>query len=179
LQAIPGKPVFSEDRFRIRQSNRYAAKDYSMEQTRRGLWHSTMAGGVANIWGHLIGPDGSADTNRRGSYRYPAPHWIKTYAEFFRDRFVVGLQRDNSITDGVCLRRDGHEGYVFYKQDADSLRMDLSKLTTPGKAVAVDALKPYQEVDIGALAAKIHVWKAPYPSDWALAVGSFDLALRD
>ncbi|MAG93645.1 MAG: hypothetical protein CMJ48_07840, partial [Planctomycetaceae bacterium] len=42
-----------EDRFRIRHSKTYADKDYTMEMTRRGLWHSTMAGGVANIWGHL------------------------------------------------------------------------------------------------------------------------------
>jgi hypothetical protein len=173
LNAVSGQPVFSEDRFRIRQSARYAAKDYSMEQTRRGLWHSAMAGGVANIWGNLIGPEGSVDTNRRGSFAYPKPHWIKTYTEFFRDRFLIDLQRDNSITDGVCLRRSGGEGYIFYKESADSLRMDLTKMSKSRKAVAIDALKPYHEIDIGSLSAKSHVWKAPYRSDWAVAVGSF------
>ena len=39
----PDKPSFSEDRLRIRQSSRYATKDYSTERTRRGLWHSAMA----------------------------------------------------------------------------------------------------------------------------------------
>ena len=57
LKAIPGQPVMSEDRFRIRSVDRYRKKDYSEELTRRGLYHSTMAGGVANIWG--IHPDHS------------------------------------------------------------------------------------------------------------------------
>jgi hypothetical protein len=175
LNAIGGQPVLSEDRFRIRQSSRYAAKDYSMEQTRRGLWNSTMAGGVANIWGNLVGPDGSVDTNRYGSFRYPKPHWIKTHAEFFRNRFVIDLQRDHSMTDGVCLRRSRHEGYVFYQEDADALRMDLTKMAVPAEAIAVDALKAYEEIEVGKLLPKSHVWKAPYRSDWAIGVGTFDV----
>jgi hypothetical protein len=180
LKSLPGQPVLSEDRFRIRKSSQYSEKDYSMEQTRRGLWNSTMAGGVANIWGNLIGPDGSVDTNRYGSFPYPKPHWIKTQAEFFRHRFVVDLQRDNSVTDGVCLRRAGHEGYLIYKVDADSLRIDLTKMARPVKAIpmkaiAVDALKPYKEIEVGQLASKTHVWRAPYRSDWAIAVGSFEV----
>lgn len=173
LMAISGQPVFSEDRFRIRKSKRYAAKDYSMERTRRGLWHATMAGGVANIWGHLIGPQGSVDTNRRGSFPYPKPDGIKTHADFFRNRFVIDLHRDNSITDGVCLRRSSGDGYLFYKEDTDSLRMDLTKMGRPQKAVAVDTLRPYDEIEIGELAAKHHVWRTRYRSDWAVAVGSF------
>ena len=35
--ALPDLPVFSEDRFRIRQSDRYRAKDYDESMTRRGL----------------------------------------------------------------------------------------------------------------------------------------------
>ncbi len=52
LEEVPGQPVISEDRFRIRDEGR--SKDYTPEDTRRGLYHSTLAGGVANIWGNLL-----------------------------------------------------------------------------------------------------------------------------
>ena len=170
LEVFPDKPALSEDRFRIRQSSRYASKDYSMETTRQGLWKSAMAGGVANIWGNLIGSEGSVDTNRYGSFPYPKPHWIKTCSEFFRDRFFLDMVRDNSITDGVCLKRLGGECYVFYKEDTTSIRMDLSKMPKAQPAIAVDALKPYHEIDLGQLSPKEHLWNPPYKSDWAIAV---------
>jgi hypothetical protein len=52
--------------------------------------------------------------------------------------------------------------------------MDLSTMKGPQSAVAVDALKPYQEIDLGILRCVKHDWKAPYASDWAIAVGRFD-----
>ncbi len=171
LEGFSDKPSLSEDRFRIRQSSRYASKDYSMETTRQGLWQSTMAGGVANIWGNLIGPQGSVDTNRCGSFPYPKPHWIKTYSEFFRDRFFVDMVRDNRITNGACLKRSRGTFHVFYKEDTASIRMDLSEMPEARLAVAVDALKPYREIELGKLSPEEHVWKAPYRSDWAVAVG--------
>ena len=88
LQTIADKPVFSEDRFRIRDEGR--PKDYSIDETRRGLWQSAMAGGVANIWGYLIGDpykdanDGSATS---GPYPAPGPNQIKAYASFFERSF--------------------------------------------------------------------------------------------
>jgi hypothetical protein len=171
MEAAGDKPSLSEDRFRIRKSSRYASKDYSMDSTRQGLWRSAMAGGVANIWGNLMGPEGSVDTNRRGSFPYPKPHWIKTYSEFFRHRFAGDMVRDNTITDGVCLKRRGCKSHVFYKEDATSIRMDLSKMQEARPAIAVDVLKPYREIELGQLLPKEHVWKAPYQSDWAIAVG--------
>jgi len=171
LEAFSDKPSFSEDRFRIRQVANYAAKDYSMETTRQGLWRSSLAGGVANIWGNLIGPEGSVDTNRVRSFPYPKPHWIKTYSEFFRDRFFVDMTRDDRLTDGACLKRSGGTYFVFYKEAAGSIRMDLSKMPGARPAIAVDTLKPYREIEVGTLSPKQHQWKAPYESDWAIAVG--------
>ncbi len=165
IDARPIKPSFSEDRFRIR----VRAKDYTMEETRRGLWHSTMAGGVANIWGNLKGgrrPGG-------GSLVYPKPQWIKTYSVFFKDRFLIDMVRVNLITAGVCLKRPGNAYYVFYKEDATSVEMDLSKMEGTQPAVAVDTTKPYAEIDLGRLTPKKHSWRAPYKSDWAIAVGDF------
>ena len=41
------------------------------------------------------------------------------------------------------------------------------------RAVAVDALRAYKEIDVGPLAPGKHRWKAPRKSDWAIAVGDF------
>lgn len=168
IEKRPGKPSFSEDRFRIRKPSPYPKKDYDEVMTRRGLWHSTMAGGVANIWGNLVGADSSG-----GSRPYPHPEWIATYARFFRNRFLVDMIRDNDITDGVCLRTPSHTHFVFYKEDTDTIRMVLGNVKSPQPAVAVDTKKPYEEIRIGRPAPEKETWKAPYKSDWAIAVGRF------
>ena len=168
IDARPKKPTFSEDRFRIRPRG-YPEKDYDMQRTRRGLWHSTMAGGVANIWGHFDGKPGGG-----GSKPYPRPEWIKTWSVFFRRRFLKDMVRSNAITDGVCLARPTKAHYVFYKENAAAVRMDLSAMAGAQRAVAVDALRPYKEIDLGALKPEDQTWKAPRKSDWAVAVGRFD-----
>lgn len=167
LDARPGKPSFSEDRFRIRQSETYAGKDYNMEMTRRGLWHSTMAGGVANIWGHL--PRGR--DSWLGSAPYEHPEWIKTYARFFEHRFLNDMTPAPDITDGVCLKVPAGTHYVFYKENTASIAMDLSKMAGQQRTVAIDAKKPYRELRLGRLSAKKQTWTAPYRSDWVIAVG--------
>ncbi|MBN2328216.1 MAG: DUF5060 domain-containing protein [Candidatus Omnitrophica bacterium] len=167
LDARPEKPSFSEDRFRIRRPSRYPEKDYDEEMTRRGLWHSTLAGGVANIWGNLI------DAPDEGSMPYPHKDWFKTYSLFFQDRFRKTMIRDNSITDGVCLRTPDHSCAVFYKEDAESIRLDLHSFKDRQTALAVDALKQYLEIPISILQNNKVVWEAPYRSDWAIAVGAF------
>ena len=174
IQARPTKPSFSEDRFRVREPSPYPKKDYDEERTRRGLWHSTMAGGVANIWGYL--PRRHSSSN--GSASYPRPEWIKTYAVFFKNRFLKDMVRDNTITDGVCLKDPGHSHYVFYKEDTASIRMDLAAMTGDRNAIAVDAKRPYREIALGQFGAKEHDWAAPYESDWAVAVGDFTAQQR-
>ena len=80
----------------------------------------------------------------------------------------------NNLTDaGYALRSASKQQYVFYNEDASSVCLNL---TGAGKrpAVAVDAKKPYKEIDLGTLDAKDQEWKAPYRSDWAIAVGEFD-----
>jgi hypothetical protein len=161
LEAIPGKPVMSEDRFRIRGRS----KDYSMEQTRRGLWQSAMAGGVANIWGNL-----RPEATEGGSSPYERREWIRTCATFFGCRFRRDLVRDNSITDAVCLRTPRHDLFIFYKECTATVQMDLSGMPGPARAVAVDAMKPYAETDLGEVAPEARTWHAPYESDWAIAV---------
>lgn len=92
----PNKPSFSEDRFRVAQKNGFAYKDYTFEETRRGLWHSSMVGGVAGIWGFLNGQ--IVDV----SYPYPQPtaQQIKTYFKFFDNRFYQNMKMCNDLVPG-------------------------------------------------------------------------------
>ncbi len=168
IMARPDKPSFSEDRFRIRKPSPYPKKDYTEKLTRRGLWHSTLAGGVANIWGNLVG-----GSKHGGSAPYPHPHWIKTYSSFFEHRFLKNMVRENRITDGVCLKTPDHTRFVVYKEDTDSITIDLTKMKSAKSACVVDTQKPHREIDLGKLEPKQHSWKAPYKSDWALAIGDF------
>jgi len=189
IEHRPDRPSFDEDRFRIRDAAQWTHKDYDVELTRRGLWHSAMAGGIANIWGHLL-PDsdsGGSQPYDRGSVRIK--HLIKTYATFFRDRrrFRSDFIRDNSLTDprtgtnetpesaaiSACLRNTARTHYIFYKEDCSSIAMNLTRMQGSQRAVAVDAKRSYTEIDLGVIAVSKHNWQAPYESDWAIAVGDF------
>jgi hypothetical protein len=60
---------------------------------------------------------------------------------------------------------------VFYKENADSIKMNLSELKDIFDAVAVDTCKKYKELRLSHLSAKPNqVFMAPYKSDWAIAV---------
>jgi hypothetical protein len=187
LEHQPEKPSFEEDRFRLREARQWTHKDYSPELTVKGLWHSAMAGGVANIWGNLLPDD---DRGGSQSYDHGDVHIkdrIRTYATFFRDRkrFRRDFIRDNALADpregttevpepppiSVCLRNPGNTHFVFYKEAAATVGMDLSRMSGPQPAVAVDTRKAYKEIDLGTLRPREHTWEAPYRSDWALAVG--------
>ncbi|MGB3223697.1 MAG: hypothetical protein WBB23_12915 [Desulforhopalus sp.] len=74
LQHSNNKPVFSEDRFRIRRPSKYPLKDYTEELTISGLWNSFIAGGVANIWG-----------NRGSGKMYSKPYEMKSGIRKYRD----------------------------------------------------------------------------------------------
>lgn len=166
----PSKPAFSEDRFRMRDEGR--AKDYNMEETRRGLWQSAMAGGVANIWGNLLGAAGANDA-LEPSRPYPNPQWIKTYATFFDGRFLIDMSRCNNLTTGMCLKTPSNSHYVFYQENTGAIQLNLSGMAGTLPAVAVDTKNGYAEINIGPLSASSQTWQAPYASDWAIAVGDF------
>ena len=78
--------------------------------------------------------------------------------------------RDNSITDGVCMKVP-NKLLIFYKEDADSIKMNLSELKDIFDAVAVDTRKKYKELRLSSLSAQPNqIFIAPYKSDWAIAV---------
>jgi hypothetical protein len=164
LEQYPGKPIMFEDRFRVRL-NVYPEKDYDPDMTRRGLWHSTMAGGAANIWGHLINPKPDGMSNP-----YPNKEQILTWSKFWNNRFKKDMVRNNNLTDGFCLTIPA-KLYVFYKEDTTSIKMDLSNMTAPTPAVAVDTKSTYKEIPLGILKpGGSHVFEAPHKSDWAVSV---------
>ncbi|MBN2105229.1 DUF5060 domain-containing protein [bacterium] len=170
FDAIPNQPVFSEDRFRIRGFS--PEKDYTELMTIRGLYYSTMAGGVANIWGNFMNSSWVYEEGPGySSLPYDSAACIKTYATFMQDRFHQDMVRDNTITDGYCLKRPNLLDYIFYIKDASSVDMDLSGMPGPRFAIAVNALAPYAEIGLGWLEAQNQTVTLPSQSDWAVAVG--------
>ena len=174
IEHLPEKPSFQEDRFRIRRFQQYHEKDYNLEMTRRGLWYSAMVGGVANIWGNLIDPKTGGGQSGGMSFPYPKPEWIRTHADFFRNRFQRHMTRANELTDGYCLKTMNNWHHVFYKEDAFSIRLDLSEMLSAQPAVAIDCKKAYEEIELGTLNPENQVINLPRTSDWAIAVGTFE-----
>ena len=166
------KPAFSEDRFRIRDSPRHRNKDYDTTRTRRGLWHSTMAGGVANIWG--CQHDGKI--NYGHSIPYPNKEQIKTWSIFFNDnnRLRLNMTPSTNITNGCALVDASQKHFVFYTEDSHQISMDLSDMKSRQQVIAVDTKKAYKEIGLGRLKPKSHNLTLPYESDWAIAVGKFN-----
>jgi hypothetical protein len=158
MSSDPLRPHLYEERHTYKRSS-----ELDMTGTRRFLWHLTMAGGAGGFWGYF--PD--------KPHPYPNPEQLRTAKQFWEKRFLLDMVPANTSTDGVGLHTPDNRHYVFYKTDASVVWMDLSKMagSQPGKAV--DTKLPYAEIDLGMLSAAKRTWTAPYPSDWAIAVGTF------
>lgn len=143
----------------------YKRKGFGMDMagTRRLLWKQAMAGGMGGWYGFY------ADS----AYPYPNPQQLKTVHRFWRKRFLLSMQRDNSLTNGYGLQTPDNRQLVIYRQDADSVFVDLSAFEGRLSAVAVDAGKPYKELPIENLRPEKQVLSLPCKSDWAIAVGEF------
>ena len=171
LESNPEKPVMSEDRFRVLPSS--DRKHYSPEEIRRGLYHSTLAGGVANIWGHLK----NGGSHELGSAPFPNRGQIRTYFEFVRGRFLEPMTRCSAAKANpnrrtLCLGDTGAH-FLFYRENTDRVELDLKNAASALAVVAVDTKKPYQELVLGSYAPGRHKWRAPYRSDRAIAAGAF------
>ena len=84
------------------------------------------------------------------------------------------MTRANDLTDGYCLKTMNNWHYVFYKEDAYSIRLDLSEMLSAQPAVAIDCKKAYEEIELGTLNPENQVINLPRISDWAIAVGTFE-----
>jgi len=163
-----------EDMVKALRSNRHKPHSFderwwikrleSEEKLRRQMWLCNMAGGISAIFGNK---------GSRNADPFSNQHWFKTFSRFWEDRFLASMAHDNGIADGYCLRTADRVNYVVYKQDTSSIEMDLSGMSSPQPAVAVDTAKAYREIEVGTLSPGKHTWEAPHKSDWALAVGAF------
>jgi len=175
LEAIPDQPVMSEDRFRIRKGG-YPEKDYTEELVRRGLYDSTLAGGVANIWG--------IDPGLSPGGVFPNKDQIKTYSVFFNDkgRFVADMIVANQLSgdgDTRVLLSGGSKSLVLYRESTSVMHVDLAGMPGPLPAVAVDTRKVYSEIQLGDLPAKPQSIQLPVDSDWIVAVGHFQPSAKN
>jgi hypothetical protein len=143
----------------------YKRSGADMNWTRQHVWLYTMAGGHAGFFGSYWTHED----------KYPNPEVLRTHLTFWRgnNRLLADMSEANKLTDGYCLRTTDRANYVLYKQDTSSIELDLSRMDGSQPAVAVDTRKKYHEIDIGPLKAGKQTWKAPYKSDWAIAVGVF------
>jgi len=142
-----------------------------MDGSRRLIWWEAMAGGMGGFYGYY-----SNWFNQWGPFhgKYPNPEQFQTHRTFWRGRFLLDMERANNLSDGYCLKTPTNDNYVFYKENTNSVQMDLSGMTSGNSAVAVDTKLSYAEIDLGTLSATNQTWPAPYVSDWAIAVGRFE-----
>ncbi len=131
---------------------------------RRAMWEFALAGGAASWWGELSDETYSEEHLER----------FRTHYQFWHGnrRFLVAMQPDNDLTDGYCLNGNNTH-FIFYKEDATSIRLDISGASGDLDAIAVDTKKEYEEMEL-TLEAVDQTWDAPYESDWAIAVGNFN-----
>jgi hypothetical protein len=155
------RPVLYERRF-------YHGRDgvWNMDNTRRAMWEFTMAGGVGSHWGvhHSLG----------ASSPYPNPEQMHTYRCFWDNRYLLDMDIANNLTNGLAVKSETNAHFVFYGVNTSTILMNLSDMAGNQPAVAVDTKGAYNELNLGILSSENQVWDAPYNSDWAVAVGTFN-----
>lgn len=154
LRHSNGMPAFSEDRFRIREPSRYPEKDYDAQATLAGLWESTLAGGVANIWGFK--PSGASY-----SQAYPNKQAIRTYRTFVDRYYERPVARSDVVEGAKCLETASRHLCLVRGVE------DFEVHTERCRIIAVDADGPYEEREMTESANKPGL---PYESAWALVV---------
>jgi hypothetical protein len=92
--------------------------------------------------------------------------------EVTSDLYALGGGPSGDPKLGVCLRSK-NQNYIFYREDSDRIRIDLSSMEKSRRAVAIDTKKVYEEIPLGSFSAVSQTWVAPYASDWVVAVGDF------
>ena len=197
------KPVLQEDRFRIRNSDKWFVKDYTPELTRRGFWHAMMAGGVGNIWGAYLpnrdqGGSRPYDTQATGSvqdveFMVDIKDALKAWHDFWYARgvFRSDYRRANELTQAelgpaiwdtsptqgyICigLKSPDEQHYVFYTENASSITMDLRDMQGDQPVMVLDT-RTGEMKELSPIAPGRHEsFDLGHRSDWAIAVGSYE-----
>ncbi len=150
-----------------------------MAGTRRLLWWEAMAGGMGGFFGFY--PD--------SPYPYPNPEQLRMHYEFWHRgaRFLLDMQPANELTErGYALRSPAAASCVYYTEDApDIATVRVLPSTSAQPYVKFDTTQPYPT---GAPSAQYlppeggvlpGTERGRDRSDWVLAVGDFDRALRE
>jgi hypothetical protein len=82
----------------------------------------------------------------------------------------TGCVRDGT---GYCLRTKDYKNFVFFIENAGSIKIDLSGMPRHQKAILVDACSDYSEIKKGPLTPGWQKINFARTSDWAIAVGDF------
>lgn len=162
IDKAKGRPAFSEDRFRIRPSGQHGYKNYNFEMTRRGLWHSLFAGGVANIWGYQKG-------DQAFSSPYPNKDQLLIYRQFADEYF----SRDSKVTapyfeDAVCLSvNTNNVSSACYIEDVDEITFN-QHIADERQLSVIDVKKSAQELAVS-VDEKSRL-RLPRKSDWVVLI---------
>lgn len=154
------RPHIWEERFWLLRSG-----IWTMEDTRRALWDYVFAGGIGAFWGFYL--------NKWEPPPYPNPEMLVTANRFLNCRFLLNMERAESLSDGHCLKSTTNLNYLFYKESTTTVQMDLSGMASSQSGIAVDTKLDYAEIDMGLRSATNQTWTAPYSSDWGIAIGDF------
>jgi len=157
------RPHFYEERHSYKRSG----FDLDMDGTRRLLWRESMAGGMGGFFGFY--PD--------SPHPYPKPQQLRTHYDFWHSkaRFEFDMAPANELIEGgYALWSPSTGSCIFYKENTEIIRINLSRFPGPHKARAVDTAGPLGEFSAGSFGPTDHIrtWKAPATSDWVLIVDS-------
>ncbi len=149
----------------------------------RLMWDLAMGGGMGGWFGYFYGRgDGGkvadpiwAGDNTGNTYKNPQA--MEAHRLFWKNRFDLSYTVANNLssTNNVrVLKSSNNQRYIFYKENTSSFNINLSGMNGTQKAIAIDALGTYQEIDFGMLSASNQTVNFPYSSNWALAIGDFE-----
>jgi hypothetical protein len=121
-------------------------------------------------------PDNDTGRGDANSNVFDTPGFIKTFGTFIENRWRDDYARANTLTDGKALKDDSSDHYLFYKENTNSVDMDLSGASGALPCVAIDTTVAYSEVTtgLGTCTATDQTWTAPSTTDWVIAVGEFE-----
>jgi len=179
--AATDRPVFEEDRYRYIRNHHKGPKN--SDDQLMYMWGQAMNLGVGAIYGYLEGSSGHF--SRYEGYPEEWARGIRAWHDFWyatptdpHHRFLSGMEYcDDLSPDSKSICERG-ESYVFHRENASSLRFDISGLkSASAKAVALDA-ESGQFHDLGEFSRNRTSWSAPESSSWVLAIGDFPTPLK-
>jgi len=141
---------------------------WDMDGSRQKRWQYAMAGGIGSWWGRYWSPP----------IEYSRPEQMRTHRTFWEKYMRFDYARDNNLSNGFVLKDViSKKHFIVYKENTNEITLDMGDVTIPVPLpiIAIDTKLEYQSIVAGIWGAKNQTWNAPYKSDWALAIGVFNL----